>query len=77
MKEGQIYDWIFHYNHYTQKWNACKRDYYNELFSNSKSANILKSSSISTLVELISKTEGKASNIKKFLKDQVKHVIAH
>ena len=77
MNNGELYDWVFHYNHYTQKWNAVRRDYFNDLFSNRNSKKILSSSSIDTLISLITKTAGKASAINKLLKNQIKHVIVH
>lgn len=49
-----IADWVFHYNIYTKKWEAAKREHYVELFSGDK-GNVLKSSSISTLIEIINR----------------------
>lgn len=81
MSKEHLYDWIFHYNHYTEKWSACKRDFISELFSNRTSKNILSSSKIETLIELVSKTGGNHAAIDKLLKikekGNIKHVIVY
>ncbi len=50
--------WLYNYNIYEQCWRACKREHYLELFSNNDSGNVLKSSKIDTLVEIVNKTNG-------------------
>lgn len=54
---NNLYNWIFHFNPITNKWNAVKRENYNELFSGN-SGNVLKSDDINTLIYLIKKTDG-------------------
>lgn len=51
----KLYDYTFHYNHYTKKWSAIPRDKYMEYWNNQNAEGILKSSNIKTLIELIQK----------------------
>jgi hypothetical protein len=57
-----LHDFIFHYNSYTKKWNAAKRDHYNELFSGNE-GNVISSSDIKTLLSLINKYKGNVKEI--------------
>jgi hypothetical protein len=57
-----LYQWLFHYNHYTKKWNAFKREDYLDVFNGKKSP--ISSSSINTLIEIIEKTKGDISKLK-------------
>lgn len=50
---GELYNYIFHYNHYTELWNAIPREMYNKYWDNDDNESILKSKSITTLLELI------------------------
>lgn len=63
MDNQVLYDWIFRFNPMDDHWYAAKRDHHGDLFSNIKSENVLKSSSINTLIEIITKTEGNVNNI--------------
>lgn len=67
MNKEVLYDFVFNFNPYTQKWNAVKRENYNELFNGDK-GNVISSSSISTLEELIVKTAGDREKIEKLVK---------
>lgn len=58
-----IYDWVFHYNIYTNLWEAAKRDNYFELFNGGK--NVLRSSDIKTLITIINRTNGDNDKISK------------
>ena len=68
MENNNLYDWVFRFNPMDQKWYATKRDNYNDLFSNINSEHIIKSGSINTLIEIINKTDGNKTKIKKLLK---------
>lgn len=68
MNKRYLHNWVFHYNHYTDLWNAVRREDYTLLFSNLKSDKVLKSKHIETLVELICLTDGKESKLNKILK---------
>lgn len=64
MDKKQLYDWVFHYNHYTGLWNAAKRGNQEALFSNNSDERVLRSSDINTLVEIICKTKGTNKQLK-------------
>ena len=68
MENQALYDWIFRYNSMDQMWYGTKRDNYNDLFSNLSSPHILKSSSIKTLAEIITKSDGDIKKINSLLK---------
>ena len=67
MKNENLYEWVFHFNPYTQNWRACKRNEYLDLF-NKPESNFLISKNISTLRELIEKTDGNIDKINKLIK---------
>jgi len=46
-------NWVFVYSTYTEEWLSTTRDNVKELWNNSNSKNIIRSSSISTLEKLI------------------------
>lgn len=60
-------DWIFHFNSYTQTWAAVPRETYNEYWNDFNHPNILRSSSINTLMDLLHRTKGDASLIEKLI----------
>lgn len=64
-----LQEWVFHYNIYTKKWEAVKRDNYNDLFCDQTSPHIIRSSRILTLVDIISKTDGDLDQIKKLCEE--------
>lgn len=63
-----LHDWLFHFNTYTNLWEGTKRDYVHELFSNSKSPNIIRSKDHDVLVALIEKYDGDIDRINKLFK---------
>ena len=52
---NNLYDYIFHYNHYTELWNAIPRDLYTKYWDNDDLNEVLKSKNVDTLVEMITK----------------------
>lgn len=68
INKDNLYDWLFHYNHYTNMWNAFKRDDLNKYF-NGELESALSSKKHSTLVDIIEKTGGDETKIKKLLKN--------
>jgi DNA-directed RNA polymerase alpha subunit len=68
MDNQTLYDWIFRFNPMDNMWYGVKRDSYNDLFSDLQSKNVLKSSSIKTLTEIINKTDGDIKKINSLLK---------
>lgn len=63
-----LYGWLFTYNPFTDKWRAAKSEHKEELFSSFKGENVISSSKIETLIELIIKTDGDRDKIEKLLK---------
>jgi len=58
----ELYDWLFHYNHYSQSWHAFKREHLVEYF-NGDMTNVLKSKSQKTLEGLITYHNGDIKKI--------------
>lgn len=52
---SRLYDYIFHYNHYTELWNAIPRSLYVKYWDNDDVSGVLKSKDISVLIEMITK----------------------
>ena len=70
MDKKLLYDWVFHYNHYTKLWNAAKRDDRDSLFSNNADEKVLRSSNIDTLIEIICRTKGNKDQLNKLTNEQ-------
>jgi hypothetical protein len=52
---NRLYDYIFHYNHFTELWSAIPRELYNRYWDNDDIKGTLKSKNINTLIEIITK----------------------
>jgi hypothetical protein len=52
---SNLYDYVFHYNHYTELWNAIPRGVYERYWNNDDVAGVLKSKNVNTLIEMITK----------------------
>lgn len=63
MYSKDLNQWLFHYNIYTHKWHAFKREDYLNYFNGNRESSI-SSSKIDTLVEIIGKTSGDISKLK-------------
>jgi hypothetical protein len=50
-----LHNYVFHYNQYTNLWNAIPRDLYNQYWSNRKLKQVLSSKNLDTLLELINR----------------------
>ena len=59
--------WVFMYNEYTENWQAATRENYNLLYNDGKSENVLKSKSLDTLFDIIRRTGGDSTKIKKLI----------
>ena len=70
LPESNLYDWVFHFNHFNGTWAAIPRDSYNEYWSDTNAPGILRSRSIETLTELIQKTQGDKSKIEQLTREQ-------
>ncbi len=55
-----LYEWVFHYNHYTELWSAFQRKDYTQYFNNPSDPDlvVIKSREIKTLIGVINKMEG-------------------
>jgi hypothetical protein len=53
-----LHNWVFNFNPYTNKWAAIPRELYSEYWNNSDVQGVIRSSSFSTLLEILNKTEG-------------------
>lgn len=62
---NNLYNWVFHFNPYQNRWFAVKRENYGQLFSGGP--DVLKSNEISTLVSIIKRTDGDKAKINKML----------
>lgn len=67
---NSLYDWLFHYNPYTNSWVAFKKEDYINYF-NGNHENVIKSKSQKTLEEIITSNDGNLVKIKKFI-DKIK-----
>jgi len=61
-----LQNWVFCYNPSREAFEAVERDYYNELWNGGD--HVLRSSEFKTLQEIIIKTGGDRSKIKKLIK---------
>jgi len=52
---SKLYDYVFHYNHFTELWNAIPRQVYTKYWNNDDVEGVLKSREIMTLMEIITK----------------------
>lgn len=50
-----LYDYTFHYNHFTKLWNAIPRDVHSQYWSDKDAYGVMSSKSIKALIQLISK----------------------
>ena len=68
---NKLNGWVFTYNSLNKKWMATKREHYVDLFSRINNSTVIKSSSIDTLIELIIKTDGNQTRLKKLTNEKV------
>lgn len=52
---AHLHDWVFHYNIFTKKWAAIPRECYQGYWSDMNHPGIIRSSSIETLMDIVSK----------------------
>jgi hypothetical protein len=69
MEKEFMNDWLFHYNPYTKIWSAFHRQDMVKYFNGEKTSTIIQSNKQSTLVEIITKSEGDLKKIKKFINE--------
>ena len=59
-----FYDLVFHYNIYTDTWNAIPREKYSEYWNNKKVDGVISLKKIETLIEIINKGDEFIKSIK-------------
>lgn len=62
--KDKIYDWVFHYNIYTNTWNAIPREKYSEYWNDKKTDGVISSKKIETLIEIINRGDEFIKSIK-------------
>ena len=63
-----LYDWVFHYNIYTELWCAIPRDKYTKYWDDSDLKDVIRSTSFNTLIEILHRTKGDISQLEKKIK---------
>lgn len=58
MNKYHLYDWVFHFNPYTNQWAAIPKNSYNDYWNEHESECIIRSTSFNTILEILYKTEG-------------------
>ena len=61
-------DWVFRFNPYTKNWYAATRENYRKLQNDISNKEVISSSKIETLIDLISRTDGDISKMNKLAK---------
>jgi hypothetical protein len=51
------YDYLFHYNPYTGKWNAFKREHYNDYFNGKDVESLIENKDIDKIITTIKKSK--------------------
>lgn len=72
MNNEILYKWVFVYNPYKQMWMTAKREHYQKLFSDINSHDVLASTDIDTLVQLIMKTNGDKVKLQELIENYQK-----
>lgn len=65
-------DWIFHFNPYTQLWNAIPRNVITSYWSDSQHKDVLRSKHLNTLLDIIHRFKGDAGMIDDVIKGEIK-----
>ena len=66
MNKENLQQWLFHFNPFTDKWCAAKRSDFTQFFNGDK-GDLLHSSDIEVLKDLIIRTDGDKNEIEKLL----------
>jgi hypothetical protein len=65
-----IHDYVFHFNEYTNLWNAIPRELINDYWNKPKVKGVISSSRIEVLTELINKVAADANFLDKIKQDE-------
>lgn len=63
VQAAYMYDWVFHYNPFTNSWIAIPREQYNKYWNGEHTEHVLKARHLNVLVELLHKCKGDAEMI--------------
>lgn len=59
-----LYNYVFHYNDFTELWSAIPRELYNEYWDDSDSEGVIQSKEINVLIDLIERGDEFIKSIK-------------
>ena len=62
-RKQYLHDWFFHYNSFTEEWNAIPRDMQLQYWNNINCDNVIRSKCFSTLLDILKITKGDISNL--------------
>jgi hypothetical protein len=65
MDNEYLQNWVFVFNPFKKIWNAIPRECYNDYWNNIKHPDVIRSSKIETLLEVLHKTQGEKSKLNK------------
>jgi hypothetical protein len=68
--DTSAYNFVFHYNSYTKLWSTIPRESYNDYWNDTNNVNIIRSSEINTLIDLLSKTDGNKNKLEQLINSQ-------
>ena len=71
MKNEFLWNWVFQYNPYTDKWNAFTREDYVAYFNGGEVKSLVSSSKLDTVVEILNRSEGDFKRMEKLLENEV------
>jgi len=57
MKNEHLYEWIFHFNSYTNQWNGFLRRYFADYFNGLGGDNILSAPTMGELLKMVKEKE--------------------
>ena len=65
---NKVSGWMFTYNEFTKNWQAATRENVKMLFNDVMNSRVLKSTSLDTLIDIIRRTDGDPTKLKKLIK---------
>lgn len=71
-EQSYMQEWVFHFNAYTNLWNAIPRHLYNQYWNDIQLADILRAKHLNVLLDLLHKCKGDVEMIKEIAKDDIK-----
>lgn len=68
--DTSAYHFVFHYNAYSKLWSAIPRDSYNDYWNDTNHPDIIRSTEINTLMDLLYKTDGNKNKLEQLINSQ-------